>query len=734
MFIMIFPKQICNKSTFDSSKTVHLFMESNSRSQAMSADRFLVEATRRIINDNHNLVLKETSTRIKCVCLDCDFNMTYSKDKESLESTNLRHTCTPVDGHKNQLPKAFINRCVFKSYIKGCISRSNVKKIINEDLTCIYQFTKEEDTSISNSIKAIKKEFQTGVSDGWYYIESFLSNYAKENGENLVSTEYKDGKMVRMCIKAPYASAISSFPRNLLFMDGCFVSASYGGCLLIMITMSPERTIIPISLCYCDGETKENTSYFLKFNSEFLVSDATIITDHSKVFEECIKQYPVKHGLCLFHLVQKMKSHAKDHIELMAKANSFDVYEEHRSILEKKYPSIYKKLEKYLDKYFYHAGGPRRYSYTSSSPIESFNSLILNERKDSIVRVFDRFVELAEKAYIDVVHTIKTKFSPQQIDRLLQCPSSTCDAINDACSQWITKMVEKNIAREDLSFVQSLSNSRTKVFAAINHYKGFHGVEQFRVNVITGECSCGKLKDDGFPCVHMQKALGVQSLEYVDEFWRWNRLAGFLKVKFIRTGLDDLSKSSVDIKPDVLSKPGRPRSRFKTFGEIYWSKTTKKIITNDMISVSDNPRKKLIDEFDANRSRSNDVESSFYMMIKECYRLVSSLAKQHSLNKQKIIMDKITSVMDPRAVNDIKEIKRMNSHLLRYSSALRKQDESDDGIIKIHQRLTEEREQILRLIDLHEKIRDVYEREKMHIDVMVEIRKRLDVIALDLDT
>ena len=234
----------------------------------LDLESFITEATQMMMTQGKDMMMKENKESLSCICRNCEYQIVYSKTLSKITKVSTKHECTDTDTQKFKLPKLFINMCVLKSYIHGNLGKNGVKKIINEVLTTVYEFSPEEDMCISNSIRSLKKELMIDVTDGWRYIESFLARYEEDNGKDLVFIEYSDSRITRIAIKAPYYNALTCLENNLLFMDGCFISAAYGGCLLILITISPEKSIIPISMCYCSSESKENTLFFLEKNKE----------------------------------------------------------------------------------------------------------------------------------------------------------------------------------------------------------------------------------------------------------------------------------------------------------------------------------------------------------------------------------------------------------------------------------------------------------------------------------
>ena len=699
----------------------------------MDLNTFVLKLTRAYIEQDKKLKIKESVRLITCTCANCDFKIAYNKDTNTIIESNTQHQCTQSSEQSLSLPKIFINRCVFQAFIHGKLTKSGVKAIINEDLTRTHLFSDKEDMSIANAIKSLKKEMGIGVLDGWNHIESFLRRYSNDNGGDLISLEYNNSRISRLFIKAPYTSVIENFKEKLLFMDGCFVAASYGGCLLILITISPEKKLIPISMCYCNSESKENTMFFLDKNKELLTDGTTVITDHAKAFEEALKCYPVKHGLCLFHLVQKLKSQAREHIEIMAKADSLEVYELHKRILERDYPSVYRKLKGYLDKYFFYDGAPKRFGYLSSSPIESFNSLLLEERRDSIIRVFDRFIELGERACNDIQHLLRQRYGYTQIQSFVNDSIELPKGTTSAYPLWILDMIDKAQDNKTIEFVPSMSNSRMKVFIKVSSYKGFSGIERFTVNINTGECSCRRTDEYGYPCIHLQKAMGRKSVEYISDFWNLSRFGEFLKITFVRTTQNGLEPSKTDVRPETVLKPGRPKSRYKTFGEVYWKNTSKKILTDTVVSMEANPRQKLLSDYKNGIEARNVVQSSSYLAIKEATRLVQSIMKVQALNKRKILSDKVSAILDARLLSSLKTCKKEVGQLSRYAKSVLTRNSDDSEVKNVYDVLIKQKDSIANLIESYTRLHYTYEKIKSHIETEIYLKKVVENIALDLD-
>ena len=707
-------------------------MESFPTSREIDLDNFVLKLTRYYIDQDIELYIKETQRFIKAICPNCDFRIIYNKDTNMITDVNTVHKCTGAS-HNISLPKIFINRCVYKAFIQQQFTRQGVKRIIDKDLMRTYSFSSKEEVSISNAIKSLKKELGIGMSDGWDFIESFLKKYSDDNGDNLVSLEYNDSRITRFCVKAPYASVIEEFKEKLLFMDGCFIAASYGGCLLVLITITPERKLIPISMCYCSSESKENTLFFLDKNKELLTAGTTIITDHAKAFEEALKLYPVKHGLCLFHLTQKLKNQSREHIEIMAKTDSREIYNLHKRILERDYPSVYKKLKNNLDKYFFYDGAPKRFGYLSSSPIESFNSLILDERRESITKIFDKFIELSERAYSDIRLILRQRFSQLQIQSYLNDSVELPKDVAQACPLWIQHMIEKAQDDKSFDFVPDMSNSRIKVFMRISSFKGFSGIEKYSVNTITGECSCGRTSDYGYPCPHIQKAIGRRSIEFVEDFWNLAKMEGFLKVNFVRTSTHGLLPSTHDIRPEAVLKPGRPKSRYKTFGEVYWQNANKKMLTDAIVSAEVHPKERLLFDYNSGLQSRNELQSNSYLAIRDAARLVNSVMMQQSQNKRDILLTKISTILDARLLSSLKICKKEITQLARYAKSVLSRSPDDEDVKKVYDTLLKQRNSIVDLLLSYTNVYNAFNDVSKLFTHEFRLRKMIDKIALDFD-
>ena len=708
-------------------------MESFHVSQEIDLDNFVLKLTRSYIDQNKELSIKESKRFITVSCPNCDFKIVYNKDIGRITDINAIHQCSQVALHGISLPKIFINRCVYKSFISRQFTRQGVKCIIDNDLLRTYSFSSKEEISISNAMKSLKKELGIGVSDGWDFIESFLKKYSDDNGDNLVSIEYNNSRITRICVKTPYTSVIEGFKEKLLFMDGCFIAASYGGCLLVLITITPEKKLIPISMCYCSSESKENTLFFLDKNKELLTDGTTIITDHAKAFEEALKLYPVKHGLCLFHLIQKLKNQSREHIEIMAKTDSREIYNLHKRILERDYPSVYKKLKNNLDKYFFYDGAPKRFGYLSSSPIESFNSLILDERRESITKIFDKFIELSERAYSDIRLILRQRFSQLQIQSFLNDSVELPRTVAQAYPLWMQRMIEKASDDKSFDFVPDMSNSRIKVFMRISGFKGFSGIEKYSVNIITGECSCGRTHDYGYPCPHLQKAIGRKSFEFVEDFWNLAKMEGFLKVDFVRTSMQGLLPSTRDIRPEAVLKPGRPKSRYKTFGEVYWRNANKKMITDAIVSTETNPKERLLSDYNNGIQSRNELQSNSYLAIRDAARLVNSAMKQQSSSKRDILLTKISTILDERLLSSLKIGKKEISQLARYAKSVLNRSPDDEDVKRVYDTLFKQRNSIVDLLDSYTSVYNAFKDVLKLFNNESELRKRLDALALDFD-
>ncbi|GJU68674.1 mutator type transposase [Tanacetum coccineum] len=128
---------------------------------------------------------------------------------------------------------------------------------------------------------------------------------AAEIYDNLV----KRGKLSR----AGGTNGFKAGKRDLLGLDGCFLSGPYPGQILTAVGVDPNNGIYPLAYAVVEGETKESWLWFLDCLGDdlelFRNSNFTFISDRQKGLIPALQEtFPAaEHRYCLKHIYDNMK-------------------------------------------------------------------------------------------------------------------------------------------------------------------------------------------------------------------------------------------------------------------------------------------------------------------------------------------------------------------------------------------------------------------------------------------
>ncbi|GJZ34240.1 mutator type transposase [Tanacetum coccineum] len=101
--------------------------------------------------------------------------------------------------------------------------------------------------------------------------------------------------------------------RDLLGLDGCFLSGPYPGQILTAVGVDPNNGIYPLAYAVVEGETKESWLWFLDCLGDdlelFRNSNFTFISDRQKGLIPALQEtFPAaEHRYCLKHIYDNMK-------------------------------------------------------------------------------------------------------------------------------------------------------------------------------------------------------------------------------------------------------------------------------------------------------------------------------------------------------------------------------------------------------------------------------------------
>lgn len=641
----------------------------------------LIEVSKHIIDWKKAIKSYRTSSVVifKCKEQSCKFRIMYSFSEEKIVGRELviEHECNINE--RGSLPKEYLHDVAMRGYTAANTSISGLKSIIEQDINNSICLLRKETTCLYNSLREIKRELCSNNDQGWDRITSIIDRYNNDNGSSTLGSVASDGGVVKnILIRYPYTGKFSELEENLVFLDGCYIKSSYGGCLLALCTITPDKNIIPLSYMYCNEETLDNVKEFLSKNSDLLGRGTTVISDHAASFETALKEYECSHALCCFHLLQHVKKGAHDTLSIMLTTNSERIYTIEKQRLKSEHPGLYRKIEKDLPKYVAFEGCPRRFGYKASSPIESLNSSIIDSRKSNIVDMIVGLIEDGARRFTAYVKNVP---------------------INQYnLPKWLINTISDMERSDSCIILGGESTATKKVYVEFSPFLPISGTEFFTVNTLDYTCSCMRSNDTGYPCCHAAKTFKFQrSISLVSEFWRPSKLNPMRGIDVIVPNKADSTMDQNPLKPFHAAKRGRPHSRFKTFAEVYYNAETRDKATIKVLST----QTKVLEDY---RTACDDVKQAAEDILLRCYRDVSTF--KNIVNCKQLSVKSLTDAMESlkcmvTSTTDAHLVKKRLSHCIRTGyliGLMKKFEESKNEIDSIKSTLEDIRLRVFEYI------------------------------------
>ncbi|XP_013589471.1 PREDICTED: protein FAR1-RELATED SEQUENCE 5-like [Brassica oleracea var. oleracea] len=360
--------------------------------------------------------------------------------------------------------------------------------------------------------------------------------------------------------------------RKVLIVDGTHLKNVYGGVLLVATAQDPDHHHYPIAFGVADGENDESWIWFMEQLKSVIsdVSGLVFLSDRNKSLIKSVRLvFPeAAHGYCIWHLSQNVKSHVHNNKDTCAfkfrecaHAYTEAEFKYLYHAFRRKYPSAVVYLDKSVEEKkwarCYFRGD--RYNVDTANSVESFNGVIKEARKYTLLPMFDVIIaKMSEwfnthrKEAAEIPYTLK-------LVPILE-----------------TEMSKRCVAAGFLT-VDELHSFHLEY--------SVHGTDGkvYTVDMARNTCSCEQFDKDKYPCVHgvaaatfMTAAAGRElhlsefcSKYYLVEQWA---LAYHRTVYLVLHMSDWVIPEDVRAKkifpPDFETKKGKPQqTRFPSVGE-----------------------------------------------------------------------------------------------------------------------------------------------------------------------
>lgn len=605
---------------------------------------FLILITKLQIEYKVDIKLKERKRMVTVESAEITMQIAYDLSTSTI--TEFSYDKNPSSSTKFTINRVYLHDLALRVYEAqaGYPTMQEIQNQLNRDVAPTrHPLTNKEKKIIYYELGKIKGSRRETNQDGWKIIEDFALNINMLNGTKLMSIDYTDGRISRIHFKYPHITK-----PHLLFLDGTHIYSSYKGVLLILLTVSPFKTLLPLSVMWCPQECEESTVAFIDSNIDIIGSNTTIISDQARCFVSVLKKRGINHCLCTFHILKHHQGKAKEIIKQMIYAETSERYMRLKQELSKNHKESYGRIEEYLHNIMLFDAAPPRYTYDASSPIESFNSLIKDHRDKNITSLFS--------GIINSINNLMERFVKMSME---------CFNIPG----WLDKEL-KNRFNSDVVYISSIGSESGQ---AIVVEKKLLREDFYMVNMSTGDCTCMKSKSDGFPCVHQVKVFGLnRSMTMIDSMWKIENY----NIKAIRPiiipAAISLRESQECNMPLIKRIPGRPHKRFLSFSEKLEIKAERKRAVRDSASKSG------ITEMKIKESYSKLTEESVAISKKEgeLYNQIIAIPDTDisSLKKIRSCVTRVESVTEELPLSELRMLKKRATLLkeeIKYYSKLK---------------------------------------------------------------
>ena len=451
-------------------------------------------------------------------CNHCNYKHVWCKNNQYwICSKYLEHSCNiNVKRHL----KIYIQEAIQMVGINICL--------LDEGFNRVYNLVKEgcTQTRLKNRIKSMYQKI-TGIDSPiryWELIPSYLAKNSINGGKSEMI--YIDNTLKITCFAMIPQFGVQLLKSNviqpLLIIDGIFQSSCGRGTIMIISSMSGNRTILPIGWAWGPSENENTVQIILEMISNIRKDIRTIISDEGTGIKSAIKKiFPkASHQYCAWHIANKLSSKSKSIFWKLVKAEHPVEFMEILTYLRKYDANLYDKITTKSKNIFnkFYDKAPKS-GMVSSSPAESINSLIAPHRCDEPILIFNLLDEIGYNKCLDLLE------------------------LNGEYTPYFNKKIEKLIQKAHNMVVEQKYSTSYKVYDP----KKPNCV--FNVNLRAASCQCGMIEDYGIPCSHI-----IAATFHNPAFPYQNYINPFYKISTIKSELKELRH--VITVEDLVATPG----------------------------------------------------------------------------------------------------------------------------------------------------------------------------------
>lgn len=312
------------KACFENSANVHAYL-----SYANSIHRIKLANTR----DENYLIFE-------CACKNCSYQVECQKgDKGFFITHQSKHNCS----HIKKIDTKEIKRLIL---IKGRQPEVNINYYNDICKSLNVPLTENLKKRIRYNYNVTYQLDHDGRLESWKKLESFIEVITSRGGYGKINKN-QDNLVDFVGFVPDYAA---TFMRSELFfpvvqIDSRFQAGVSAGHLYTIITLTGDRTILPLALAWSPTESSIYTNMLFSMLDKDIYLIRTCHSDEGKGLISSIDKSPMNNHLCVWHMSKKCPR-KEMFIQLVNATNSHEYEQIKHEIC---FNSKYKDLKAYLD-------------------------------------------------------------------------------------------------------------------------------------------------------------------------------------------------------------------------------------------------------------------------------------------------------------------------------------------------------------------------------------------------
>ncbi|GJY88113.1 mutator type transposase [Tanacetum coccineum] len=382
-----------------------------------------------------------------------------------------------------------------------------------------------------------------------------------------VTSETRKFRRIYVCLGA-LKSGFKAGKRDLLGLDGCFMSGPYPGQILTAVGVDPNNGTYPLAYAVVEAETKDSWNWFLDCLGDDLElarnSNFTFISDRQKGLIPALQEmFPAaEHRFCLKHIYDNMKLswRGQQYKELLwksATSPTVQLFERNMEELRMINKDVYDWLKKIPPHHWSrsHFSGRPHCDVLLNNMCEVLNRQLLDGRDKPIITCLEFIRQYLMKRIVAVQKVINKSNGPLT-------PTAT--------------KIFNNIKKEAAQITVLWNGGE------LYQATGPHGT-QYVCNMTQRTCSCKKWELTGIPCKHAVACIwdmatngqepGIPDSWVSECYWlsTWQEMYSFKINPCNGPDMWNKSPSPITLTPSNYHTPiGRPqKKRKKSAAELF---------------------------------------------------------------------------------------------------------------------------------------------------------------------